>query len=468
MFDYLHFSHVPALLVIYVLLDFIVTLLGIACILFVVPPQKLPPALQSVDAFGPLICAVLLGGFRLRFLIMGLALIVHMHMGIGAILLMAHMLLRIVAFFGVLMMASPAAYEEAMAMFRRSRRAAPPRGGGYPAAGRWLSSARGGGYPPQAVAVIRRPVAVATRSRAAGSNAPREWPVARRWRFGVARVRAADDARSGDFGYRPPLCFAHARTGPRVQSRPADPGLERDPARRSSSCSATSRCARASRSTSTTTTSAACRPGAPVKVSGIKVGKVEDVEFLGGKQDPKVGGKRVQVRVKAWVEDRVRDSIRSDAEFFINTAGVLGEQYLEIVPGQDWDHPPIAANAIIHGAPAVHDPPRTDLVVARLYEVLDGVASVLRDDKDAIKHLLSNSANAVAEANQLLVDNRAQLGELIANGADLAKEAKTTLAKVNAGLGDGRPVANLVADADSTLEGGADDDVDADADRRRR
>jgi ABC-type transporter Mla subunit MlaD len=76
---------------------------------------------------------------------------------------------------------------------------------------------------------------------------------------------------------------------------------------------------------------------------------------------------------------------------------------------------------------------------------------VLRDDKDNIKHLLSNSANAVAEANQLLVDNRTKIGELIGNGADLAKEAKTTLTKLNAGLGDGRPVASLVADADRTL-----------------
>ena len=194
------------------------------------------------------------------------------------------------------------------------------------------------------------------------------------------------------------------------------------------------------------------QPGAPVKVSGIKVGKVEAVDFWGGKEDPKLGGKRVQVRVTVWIEDRVRDSIRSDAEFFINTAGVLGEQYLEIVPGRDWEKPPIAANTIIHGLPAVHDPPRTDLVVARLYEVLDGVADVLHDDRDAIKNLLSNSANAVKEANQILVDNRQQIGELIANGSSLAKEAKVTLSKVNNGLGDGRPVANLVADADATLK----------------
>src|SRR5512141_2170157 len=54
----------------------------------------------------------------------------------------------------------------------------------------------------------------------------------------------------------------------------------------------------------------ALQPGAPVKVSGIKVGKVQSVDFWGGKEDPKLG-KRVQVRVSVWIEDRVRDSIRS-------------------------------------------------------------------------------------------------------------------------------------------------------------
>ena len=194
------------------------------------------------------------------------------------------------------------------------------------------------------------------------------------------------------------------------------------------------------------------QPGAPVKVAGIKVGKIESIDFLGGTPDPAVGGQRVQVRVTAWIEERAHDGIRSDAEFFINTAGVLGEQYLEIVPGHDWDKPAIAAHAILHGAPAVHEPPRTDLVVARLYEVLDGVASVLHDDRDAIKHLLANSASAIAEVNQILVERKQQIGELIGGAADLAKQATATLGKVNAGLGTGAPIASLVADADATLK----------------
>jgi phospholipid/cholesterol/gamma-HCH transport system substrate-binding protein len=195
--------------------------------------------------------------------------------------------------------------------------------------------------------------------------------------------------------------------------------------------------------------------GAPVKVSGIKVGKVTDIEFLGGKEDPQTK-QRVQVRVTAWLEDRAHDSIRPDSEFFINTAGVLGEQYLEVVPGKDYTNPPIADGTIIHNEPgkpiAIHDPPRTDLVVSRLYEVLDGVSSVLHDDRDAIKHLLANGASAVATVNDLLSNNKQQITDLLGNGAALAGEAKTTLAKVNAGLGDGKPIANLVADTDKTLK----------------
>jgi hypothetical protein len=143
------FSGVPGLLIIYVLLDFIITLLGVACILFVVPPQKLPPALQAIDAFGPLIAAVLILWLPAQVILFGLALLVHMSAGVSAILIMAHMLIPIVAYFGVLMMASPAAYEEAKAMFAKKSGGAPPGGsGGYPPPGGGYPP-QGGGYPPQ-------------------------------------------------------------------------------------------------------------------------------------------------------------------------------------------------------------------------------------------------------------------------------------------------------------------------------
>jgi hypothetical protein len=131
------------------LLTFIVTTLGVLCILFVVPPQKLPPALQSLDAFGPLIAAILILWLPTA-VILGILEGLMNHGGIGSLLGAAHILVRIVAFFGVLMMASPAAYEEMTALItgRRPPGSHPPQGGGYPPQGGGYPP-QGGGYPPQ-------------------------------------------------------------------------------------------------------------------------------------------------------------------------------------------------------------------------------------------------------------------------------------------------------------------------------
>jgi hypothetical protein len=150
MFQLFHFSGLPALLVIHNLLWFVVTTLGVACVLFVVPPQKLPPAMQAVDAFGPLICALMLVWLPFQVVLIGLGAIIHGHAGVSAILEIAHGLLPIVAYFLVLMMSSPAAYEEAKAMVagQRPGGGAPPGGGGYPPGGGGYPP-QGGGYPPQ-------------------------------------------------------------------------------------------------------------------------------------------------------------------------------------------------------------------------------------------------------------------------------------------------------------------------------
>jgi hypothetical protein len=134
------------------LLFFIVTTLGVLCAVFVVPPQKLPPALQAVDAFGPLICAILIVWLPLHAVLEALTGLIHNKAGVSAVLKLVHDLLPIVAYFGVLMMASPAAYEEAKRMFAGGGGGGgggyPPPGGGYPPPGGGYPPP-GGGYPPQ-------------------------------------------------------------------------------------------------------------------------------------------------------------------------------------------------------------------------------------------------------------------------------------------------------------------------------
>ena len=142
--------------ILYSLLFFLVLTLGILCILFVVPPAKLPPALQSLDAFAPLITAVLILWLPLNVIIFMLAEMVQEKALIGPVLMGAHLLLPVLAYFGVLMMTSPAAYEEATALITGRRppgsghppQGYPPQGGGYPPQGGGYPP-QGGGYPPQ-------------------------------------------------------------------------------------------------------------------------------------------------------------------------------------------------------------------------------------------------------------------------------------------------------------------------------
>ena len=183
--------------------------------------------------------------------------------------------------------------------------------------------------------------------------------------------------------------------------------------------------------------------GAAVKISGIRVGKVEDVRFLGGVLDEKVK-RRVQVRLTLIVEGRAREAIHDDAEFFVNTQGVLGEQYLEIAPGS-YTRPLLPVESVVRGV----DPPRTDLIIARLYEFLDSVTQLLKEDKDVIRDLLRSGAKVVRTLDQLLTENRAEIKDLLVHLDKLTAEASQLLGKIDRGVGDAEQLKRTLSNIES-------------------
>jgi hypothetical protein len=153
----------PALGIVHNLLFFVVMLIAVACALFVVPAHKLPPALRMIDAFAPAITALLLAWLVVQPVLMALAFLLDssMRAAIGVlpiILILARSLLTLLAYFGVLMLTAPAAYDAIMDQFKKGGGGAappgqlppgggyPPAGGGYPPQGGYPP---GGGYPPQ-------------------------------------------------------------------------------------------------------------------------------------------------------------------------------------------------------------------------------------------------------------------------------------------------------------------------------
>jgi phospholipid/cholesterol/gamma-HCH transport system substrate-binding protein len=171
----------------------------------------------------------------------------------------------------------------------------------------------------------------------------------------------------------------------------------------------------------------ALQSGAAVRIAGVKVGSVTQLQFLGGKVDTKTG-RRVLVRTKLAVEERVRDSIHDDADFYVTAQGVLGEQFLAIEPGSP-DRPALASGAIVKGI----DPPRLDLFLAKAYELLDTTVSGIKNNRELLSDIATNTAGLLRGLNVLVTDNRERINRIVANVEETTVEAKalTHDARVN-------------------------------------
>jgi hypothetical protein len=139
------FKLFPGLFIVHNLLFVVVLLVALAAGAFVIPPHTVP-ALRSVDAFAPLVTAILLLWLPVQWTLMLLVQLVHAKAGIGAFLAGAHELVAILAYFGVLMVTAPEAYDKAKELIAGGGRPGGPGGpGGYP--DRWQQPPHG--QPPQ-------------------------------------------------------------------------------------------------------------------------------------------------------------------------------------------------------------------------------------------------------------------------------------------------------------------------------
>jgi phospholipid/cholesterol/gamma-HCH transport system substrate-binding protein len=158
--------------------------------------------------------------------------------------------------------------------------------------------------------------------------------------------------------------------------------------------------------------------GAAIRIAGVKVGSVKELRFLGGKVDPKTG-RRVLVRTQLAVEQRVRDSIHDDADVYVTTQGVLGEQFLAIEPGSP-ERPVLQEGAILKGI----DPPRLDLFLAKAYELLDTTVTGIKNNRETLSEIATNTAGVLKGLNVLLSENHDRINRIVANVEETTAEAK--------------------------------------------
>jgi len=149
--------------------------------------------------------------------------------------------------------------------------------------------------------------------------------------------------------------------------------------------------------------------GSPVRVSGIKVGKVDRLEFLPADEIGKKLGATVKVSIS--VSPKAAVAVKTDSQFYVNMAGIIGERYIEISPGGG------QASVLPDGSEVRGiDPPRIDQLLSQGYGVFGRIHDFLEENEKVITDFLAQTNKLMSEANRLLKgDDKRRLFTLIEN-----------------------------------------------------
>jgi len=153
--------------------------------------------------------------------------------------------------------------------------------------------------------------------------------------------------------------------------------------------------------------------GSPVRVMGIKVGKVREILFDPTNKMP--NGEEVKLKIKIAVEKKAWTSIRQDSQFFINLAGVIGEKFLEITPGSN-GLPVLKPGQMVRG----EDPPRIDQLISQSYGLAGKILDLVEKNEgsfvstiETINHLTINLNKVLKQLDK--TTSKGDVGKLIKN-----------------------------------------------------
>lgn len=187
--------------------------------------------------------------------------------------------------------------------------------------------------------------------------------------------------------------------------------------------------------------------GAPVKIAGVKVGKIDEIQFRGGTVDPSSQKRQPLVRVKAELEKRYRNSVHDNATFYVTSQGVLGEQFLQIDPGSN-DRPVLSEGAIVRGL----DPPRLDMLLAEGYEMLHTGISALRENKKQIGETFDGLHDTLKGTGDFFNKNKERLDRITANVEKISEDVDTLVKATQSRYVDNPKIAAIIDRVDHTTD----------------
>jgi len=136
--------------------------------------------------------------------------------------------------------------------------------------------------------------------------------------------------------------------------------------------------------------------GSPVRVMGIKVGKVRSIDFSPEFKMPDTG-EEVKLTITISVDNKAWSSLRADSKFFINLAGVIGEKFLEVSPGS-LEQPELQDGQVIRG----EDPPRIDQLISQSYALAGKMLEFVNRNEGSVIQTLDTMNKLVVNFEKML------------------------------------------------------------------
>ena len=164
-----------------------------------------------------------------------------------------------------------------------------------------------------------------------------------------------------------------------------------------------------------------------VEVAGVEVGRVRKISLENGKA-------LVVLRINSNV------MLTKDVKAVIRTKGILGDRYVELIPGSS------AAPLIQDGGKIVYTVPTTDMdalistlgqVATNINELTSSLANVIggKDGEASLRFILDNVKEMVEALNRTVQENNENVGRIITNFSEFSKILNDIISKVNKGKG---------------------------------
>ncbi len=154
------------------------------------------------------------------------------------------------------------------------------------------------------------------------------------------------------------------------------------------------------------------KKSAPVRIAGVDEGIVKDISLFSDAVDGKT-----KVKIQLWIGKDIR--LPNDSVITINQLGLMGEKYVEIIPGMNsvlfpegqvlTGKDPIAQEAI---AQKIMD------VAGKLEDSIGGINGIIKDEKNvnSLSSTLENLSLMTGHWNDIMFDikeGRGTLGRLL-------------------------------------------------------